>query len=140
MTEWMRRGFCLLPENEQYSLPPREITEKITELVDIKKELDDEDLTSLTYASHFSYGAAVGIGYGFMESKLSYPPVIKGIGYGIFVWSASYLGLLPALNILTPATQHPKSRNALMIGAHIIWGASTATFFEMIRSRSHDQK
>jgi putative membrane protein len=40
------------------------------------------------------------------------------------VWAGSYLGLLPVLGILSPATRHPTGRNALMIAAHIIWGAT----------------
>lgn len=43
------------------------------------------------------------------------------------VWSGSYLGLLPALNILPPATEHPPGRNALMIAAHVVWGSVLGT-------------
>jgi putative membrane protein len=31
--------------------------------------------------------------------------------------------MLAALGILKPATEHPPRRNALMIAAHLIWGA-----------------
>jgi hypothetical protein len=27
---------------------------------------------------------------------------------------------------LKPATEHPRRRNALMIGVHLVWGATTA--------------
>ena len=53
----------------------------------------------------------------------------KGIAFGLGVWTASYLGLLPALGILKPATQHPLRRNLLMIGAHVVWGASLAGLY-----------
>ena len=42
------------------------------------------------------------------------------------VWMASYLGWLPGMGILKPATRHPGRRNALMLGAHLVWGAATA--------------
>jgi putative membrane protein len=48
---------------------------------------------------------------------------VKGIGFGLLVWAGSYLGLLPALGLLSPATQHAPQRNLLMIAAHLVWGA-----------------
>jgi hypothetical protein len=30
-----------------------------------------------------------------------------------------------ALQILTPATDHPKRRNALMVASHLVWGSVT---------------
>jgi hypothetical protein len=51
--------------------------------------------------------------------------VLAGVGFGLAVWAVSYLGWLPAAGILSPATEHPARRNALMIGAHVVWGATT---------------
>jgi putative membrane protein len=48
----------------------------------------------------------------------------------------SYLGLLPALGILRPATEHPERRNALMIVAHLIWGSITGLI--VARMQPHD--
>jgi uncharacterized membrane protein YagU involved in acid resistance len=45
-----------------------------------------------------------------------------GATFGLGVWVASYLGLMPMLGILRPATRHPARRNALMIAAHLVWG------------------
>lgn len=45
---------------------------------------------------------------------------------GAAIWAGSYFGWVPALGILTPASEHPRRRNALMIAAHIVWGATTA--------------
>jgi hypothetical protein len=45
---------------------------------------------------------------------------------GVAVWVASYLGWIPVVGILKPATLHPKRRNALMLVAHLVWGASTS--------------
>jgi hypothetical protein len=58
------------------------------------------------------------------------PRVVSGIGWGLFVWAGSYLGLLPALDLHEPATQHPAERNILMIVAHIIWGATLGALFK----------
>ena len=47
-----------------------------------------------------------------------------GVGFGVAVWAGSYLGWLPAAGIISPATEHPPRRNALMIAAHVVWGAA----------------
>jgi len=54
------------------------------------------------------------------------------------VWGGSYLGLLPSLGILRPATDHPAQRNALMIAAHLVWGATLGGALQAAGYR-HDQ-
>jgi uncharacterized membrane protein YagU involved in acid resistance len=49
-----------------------------------------------------------------------------GAAAGLAVWLASYMGWIPAVHILEPATRHPARRNALMIAVHLVWGAGTA--------------
>jgi hypothetical protein len=44
------------------------------------------------------------------------------------VWAGSYLGLLPAAGILPSATRDYPERNAVMIGAHVVWGAALGYF------------
>ena len=36
------------------------------------------------------------------------------------------MGWIPAFGVLKPATEHPLRRNAVMLGAHFVWGWSTA--------------
>jgi uncharacterized membrane protein YagU involved in acid resistance len=42
----------------------------------------------------------------------------------VALWVGSYLGWLPAMDILPPATQQPWRRNLVMIIAHMIWGVT----------------
>lgn len=60
------------------------------------------------------------------------PPLSAGIGYGLAVWTASYLGWIPALGILPPATRHPPRRVALMVAAHVVWGATLGLFTDRL--------
>lgn len=113
-----------LPEEEQYPLPPRIITMKAAEAADAKKEMDEPERTAATLVSHFAYGAAVGALYAPLKQKIPLPPILAGSCYGLAVWAGSYLGLLPALGVLKPATEHPVRRTALMIAAHLVWGAA----------------
>lgn len=116
MTVFMRAAWRLLPRREQYPLPPRLITRKVV------KEKETDRLTILTYLFHFLFGAAAGGAYALIEDKIRLRPGAKGIFMGLVVWTGSYLGWIPLMGILTPATKHPLRRNVLMIVAHVIWG------------------
>lgn len=114
----------LLPKREQYPLPPRRIVARISCWLGIRRDLDKTSLDALTAVAHFGYGTSMGALYGPIGLALPIPGVISGVAWGLVVWAASYLGLLPALNILSSALHHPPKRDALMIAAHIVWGAS----------------
>lgn len=124
-----------LPNQERYPLPPRLIIEEIAEETETDDDLDEEEKYNLTMFSHFSYGATTGAIYNFgLEQMNIKSTALTGTVYGLFIWTASYLGLLPALGILTPATEHPMRRNALMIAAHVVWGVSLGKVLRVTNS------
>lgn len=116
-----------LPRREQYPLPPRQITEEIAERAGVNEQLDEEEREAATWASHFAYGAACGALYGALGERLDARPALAGAAFGVAVWAGSYLGWLPAAGLLSPATEHPARRNALMIAAHVVWGAAAGS-------------
>lgn len=124
MTISMLIGWRLLPNREKYPLPPREITEEIAERAGVEDQMSEDALVASSLVSHFGYGALTGAGYGLVEQSVALPASIKGVLAGVAVWVGSYLGWLPAMGILRPATQHPWRRNLLMIVAHVIWGVT----------------
>jgi len=124
MTAFMMIGWRLLPAHEKYPLPPRQITGEISERVGIEGRMTEEELVSATLVSHFSYGALFGSVYALFDQRGTLPPSIKGAFAGLAVWVGSYLGWLPVLGILPPATRHPWRRNLLMIVAHLVWGGT----------------
>lgn len=127
MLGWHRK----LPWWQQGPLPPSTLTTRILRAFGLKK-LDDEAHEPLTWISHFGYGAASGALFPLAESFLRpLPPPIhaKGIAYGLLIWTGSYLGWIPAVNLLEPATEHPNERNLLMIAAHVVWGATMAALY-----------
>jgi uncharacterized membrane protein YagU involved in acid resistance len=119
MTAAMEAMHRQLPPQEQYPLPPREIIDQMT-----PEAVEPVDHKSLAIAGHFAYGAAAGSLFALAEDHLPGHPAIKGALYGLGVWTGSYLGWLPAVGILKPATEHPGNRNALMIAAHLVWGSA----------------
>ena len=125
MTLAMKAMHAQLPREERYPLPPRLIVENTAEKLEFGRDLREDDKFALTVASHFAYGSATGAIYGAgIELQGFEPSVASGVAYGLGVWTVSYLGLLPGLGILTSATAHSTRRNALMIGAHVVWGAA----------------
>jgi hypothetical protein len=125
MTLAMEAMHRYLPAVERYPLPPRLITEKIIEKTGGGGRLFEEEHRRLSLAAHFAYGAAAGAVYAPLAARMGFSPMAGGALYGLTVWAGSYLGLLPAIGILRPATQHPARRTALMIAAHVVWGATT---------------
>jgi hypothetical protein len=117
---WMHRR---LADKERYPLPPREIIESMSRPTPAYRRADEGALQDLTLGAHFAYGAATGALYGLARPEGG---AAAGAGYGLLVWAASYLGWIPALGILAPATRHPLRRDGLMLVAHLVWGATTA--------------
>ncbi|MDB5698045.1 MAG: hypothetical protein JWN69_849 [Alphaproteobacteria bacterium] len=121
MTSAMARLHRRLPRAQRYPLPPREIVETVA--VRVGHPLDDEAAIDAATAAHFAYGAAAGAVIGAANVR---PGAVAGAAAGVAVWVASYLGWLPGTGILKPAALHPRARNMLMIGAHLVWGVATA--------------
>lgn len=136
MSVWMLGAqHWLLPRRERYPLPPELITEHAAQAVGLETVAEnDTALKAATVVNHFAYGTAVGALYAPLRD-LPGPPLLKGIGLGIFVWTGSYLGLLPATGLLNSATHQPARRNLLMIVAHFIWGGVTGVLAERSRGR-----
>jgi len=123
MTAAMKIGADQLPRHERYPLPPRLITKEIARRADMYRELSQSETMALTIAAHFGYGATMGVIYSAITPPKWTGPT-TGVTFGLGVWAGSYLGALPALNILRPATEHPARRNMLMIAAHVVWGSA----------------
>jgi len=124
MTLSMLVGWKLLPKREKYPLPPRLITGQITERLEIRDRMSEEQVVALTLASHFGYGALFGSIYALFEKRMPVHSSLKGGLAGLALWAGSYLGWLPALGILRSAIQHPWRRNLLIIVAHLVWGVT----------------
>ncbi|HZG09927.1 MAG TPA: hypothetical protein VEZ70_13195 [Allosphingosinicella sp.] len=122
MTAAMRRLHARLPAKERYPLTPREIVDSVAEAAGTK--LSTDAAKDLTTAAHFAYGAAIGA---LIAAANPEPSRKTGAAAGLAVWLASYMGWIPAVNVLEPATRHPARRNLLMIGVHLVWGAATAS-------------
>jgi putative membrane protein len=126
MVLWHRR----LPLRDKYPLPPREIAGVVLERAGLAGSSAEKDAAALV--AHFAYGGAAGGLYGMIPAARLREPVHAGVMVGLLVWSLSYFGLLPALGILRSATGHPIRRNALMLGAHFVWGTCLCALHRLL--------
>lgn len=124
-----------LPQARRQPLPPLAITSEIAQRTGLETAQRGTGLRVATTASHFAFGAAAGSLYGPVEARLRGDRTLIGVGYGLAVWALSYLGWIPALRILPPATQHPAQRNVMMILAHVAWGAALAATYGRLSRR-----
>jgi len=83
--------------------------------------------------AHFAYGAACGALIAAANPRIDR---VTGSIAGGGIWLASYMGWLPAFGILKPATRHPLRRDAVMFGAHLVWGWTAA---EAMRELGRDR-
>ena len=142
MTLAMKLMHASLPRHEQYPLPPRQVTEGMAEKAGVNEHLDEEERAAATWVSHFAYGTACGALYGALSDGLDglgVPPALSGVGFGLAVWAGSYLGWLPAAGLISPATEHPPRRNALMIAAHVVWGAAAGVMLDKLAGGEREE-
>jgi hypothetical protein len=126
-----------LPDEERDPLPPRTVTMRVAEEAGVREELDEDERTGLTLAAHFGMGTAMGALYGPVSRLIPLPAPVAGAGFGLAVWAGNYLGLLPALGLLSPATKHRPRRVGLMIAAHLVWGAVAGLMLSQLAN--HDR-
>jgi uncharacterized membrane protein YagU involved in acid resistance len=126
MTAAIKLAQGFLPAGERHPLPPRRITMRSLRGAGIHPHahLSESQRRGLTLAAHYGYGTAMGTLFGLISPRQTGEAVAAGVGFGLLVWAASYLGLMPALDLHPPATREPPGRNLMMIAAHVVWGAT----------------
>jgi hypothetical protein len=74
-------------------------------------------------AAHFGFGAASGALFGLVVGDRR-PRVPAGVVYGLAIWAASYQGWVPRMQIMPPISHDRPRRQAVMAGAHVVYGAA----------------
>src|SRR5215204_2869173 len=69
MTLAMKLMHEQLPREEQYPLPPRQVTEGLAEKAGVDEQLDEEEREAATWVSHFAFGATAGALYGAVSGE-----------------------------------------------------------------------
>jgi uncharacterized membrane protein YagU involved in acid resistance len=127
-----------LPWHERYALPPRQITLRLAERFGLRRKMGEPARSGATLAAHFGYGALMGAAYAPLAKGLPVPRAASGVGFGLAAWAGSYFGWLPAAGLLSPPTDHPGRRNALMIAAHLLWGAAAGLLLDLAEDAARE--
>jgi uncharacterized membrane protein YagU involved in acid resistance len=132
MSVFMLATRRFLPKRHRYALPPEIITEELAQRMHVRWHMNKVQVEAATVVSHFGYGAAMGTLYGSSRNKIPLPSPVKGILFGLIVWAASYLGLLPLIGMSESGRSEPGRRNLLMIAAHVVWGVTLGLVAEVL--------
>lgn len=105
-------------------LPPARLADEVTEELPPAGQPTREQRNALAAMLHFGFGAALGGLFGLATSGLRRigASTALGVGFGTAVYAISYLGWMPALNILPPATEDRPGRSITMLLGHWLFG------------------
>lgn len=117
-----------MPADQKSPLPPSTITNEIISRAGLQN-LPTARKEDLTLISHFGYGAACGLIYALSRSLIpekekEVSPLLTGAIFCLSVWGFSYMVGNPSTGLRASAQKMPAKRNAMMILAHLVWGAS----------------
>jgi len=135
MTATMAVARSVLPEEQQHPIPPRRVVGSVAEKTGADQHMNESHQEVATAAAHFAFGAAAGTLYALLFGRRQTQQLLYGTGFGLAVWAGSYIGLLPALDILPPAHREPKGWVGMNILAHLVWGLSTAALVSQFEDR-----
>lgn len=123
-------------------LPPREIVDEAAQELPPRERPSEADRQALAGVTHFLFGAAGGALFGLATSGLRRLWVSTGLGmaYGTLVYLVSYMGWIPALEIMPPATSDRPGRQLTMLGGHWIYGLLLGVLLAVGRRRARMQQ
>jgi hypothetical protein len=118
-------------------LPPHEVANKAVDRTPAGRNVDASGRRALGWLLHLAFGGLVGAVYAVARRRLPVPgpPIVSGVAFALGVWAVSYLGWIPALRIMPPATDDEPGRPPAMILAHVVFGAVLGTIVERVAPR-----
>lgn len=135
MTIFMLATQPFLPQGQHYDLPPEIIIKELAHRLHVRSRMSKPQILVVTLVSHFAYGSAMGAIYSPLELRTLPVAPVQGSLFGLLVWAASYLGLLPLLRISASGHREPAHRNYMMIAAHLIWGTALGATIVVLRNQ-----
>jgi hypothetical protein len=106
--------------------PPEQITAAAAALADVDDDLPPPVFDATWVAAHLAYGGLCGAIYPSLRALLPSSIPAAGLAYGLAVWGASYVGLMPALRLYPSPWRDRPSRTAVMVAAHAVFGIALA--------------
>jgi hypothetical protein len=94
---------------------------------------DEDSKEKLGQAVHWGYGVLVGGLYGALRPGAAAPDLAAGLGYGTALWVLGDEIMVPLLGLAEGPTAHSIPDHAKALGAHLAFGAATATATQALR-------
>ena len=88
----------------------------------------------VTQLMHWSYGTAWGAAYAVKRESIRACPIALGPLFGLCVWAASYVQLVP-MGIYQPPWRYPLGSIAAEVAYHVTYGLGVAVTYESVTRR-----
>jgi uncharacterized membrane protein YagU involved in acid resistance len=124
-----------LPGEPPRPLPPREVAEAIAVKAGVSRQMSETQMEWLALAAHFGYGALTGAIFGAIAPDRPSAAIRAGMLFGLGVWTASYLGWMPATGIRHSPKYDLPARTGLIVSSHVVWGAAAGLLMSLARQR-----
>lgn len=103
--------------------PPEAITkEAVADATGV--EPDGATSDALASLAHLAFGAGSGVLHAALPRSDRLPEPVTGMALALAIWAASYRGWVPKIGALPHADHDRNDRVAVMIGAHLLFGAA----------------
>lgn len=105
---------------------PEQITDRLLQRAGLTEDVrSDSARDALAAGNHLLFGAVGGIGFALLARRLppTIPPIAAGVAFALTIWTVSYAGWAPALRLMPPLDDDEPARPAVMLGAHLVYGA-----------------
>jgi hypothetical protein len=97
-------------------------------------QLPDDKAVLVNNITHWAFGILAGVQYGLAGGSLRNPRVAYGAAFGTGVWATGY-AVLPKAGLYKPITSYDKVTLAKDLGAHLVYGLTTAAVFKSLLPR-----
>jgi hypothetical protein len=109
---------------------PAQVGKRLIEGV-LHRQVSVDAIPLVTQVMHWSYGSAWGGAYAVVRESVETRGRRLGPVFGLAVWAASYVQLVP-LGIYQPPWSYPLSSIADELGYHLTYGAALAATYEAV--------
>jgi hypothetical protein len=91
-------------------------------------ELHERWAPVVNNVTHWGYGVLGGAPYGLVVGSIHRPRLRYGLLFGAGVWGSGYV-VLPAAKLYRPIWEYDRATLAKDLGAHLVYGLTTAAVF-----------
>jgi hypothetical protein len=109
---------------------PAQVARRVLEGV-FQRQVPPEEISTLTNAMHWTYGAGWGAVYGLLRSSIGGSSAAFGPAFGFTVWAMSYVELVP-MGLYEPPWDYAVTSIANDIGYHLTYGTATAMAYAVL--------